>query len=122
MRLDVRPNSLLVSPNARHEVPASPDVLSNEASLPSSIGASDVDRTLPLQVPDYLRHCVLRRNRDQHVHVIRGEMPLLDLALSLACQPTKHFNQILPNLPEEHLSPVLRDEHNVELTLPLAVV
>jgi len=49
--------------------------------------------------PYHLRHRILRRNRQHHVHVIRHQMPLLDPTLLLLGQSPEHLPEVLPQLP-----------------------
>jgi hypothetical protein len=65
-------------PTVENEKSASPEALANEISFPLSVYAGDVDGTLSLDKAHHLRHRVFRRNRDQHVHVVRLQMALLD--------------------------------------------
>ena len=60
----------------------------------------DVDRTLPLDVTDHLRHRVLRRDRQHEVHVIDHKVPFFHLAFAPLGQPAQ-----LP-----HLSSTLRPD------------
>ena len=46
-----------------------------------------------------LRHRVLRRNCDHHVHVIGQQMPFFDSTLLLHSQLAEYFSQVLPQLP-----------------------
>jgi hypothetical protein len=50
-----------------------------------------MDRTLPLDEANYLRHRIFWRNRNQHVRVIREKMTLLDPTLFLLRQPAEHL-------------------------------
>jgi hypothetical protein len=51
-----------------------------------------VDCALPLDVPNHLRDRVLRRDRDQHAHVVRHKVTFQNLALLLLRQGPKHFS------------------------------
>jgi S1-C subfamily serine protease len=42
-----------------------------------------MNRALPLDVADHLRHRVLRWNRNQHVDMVSHQMPFFDLTLFL---------------------------------------
>ena len=61
-----------------YEVSPRPEVLAYKISLLLSVYTRQVDRTLSLDKSDHLRHCVLRWDRDQHMHVIRQKMTFLD--------------------------------------------
>jgi hypothetical protein len=118
---NVLPDHLFVPAHCRYEVPPRPEVLPHVVPLLFRIHPGDVDRTLPLDVSDDLRHRMLRGDRNHHVHVIRQQMTFLDPALFLLRQTTKYISQLTPNLTEYALLPILRNEHNVILTLPAAV-
>jgi hypothetical protein len=72
--LDVFPNYGFVTPHSGDEKPPSPEALANEISLPFSIHTGDVDGALPLNEA----HRLFGRDRDQHVHMVRLQMTLLD--------------------------------------------
>ena len=76
-----------------------PTDLPHKVSAPLAKMPGNVDRTLPLDIPDHLRNRILRRNRDHHVHVIPHQMALLDLALFLPSQTTENFPKVLPKRP-----------------------
>ena len=72
----------------------------------------NVNRALPLDVPDDLRDRVLRWDRDLHVHVVRHQVALDDLALLLLRQGPEDITHPA-QFPIQRLLPVLRDEHHV---------
>jgi hypothetical protein len=53
-----------------YKVSSGPEVLPHEVRLFLSVYPSKVDRTLPLDEPDHLRHRIFRRDRDHHVDVV----------------------------------------------------
>ena len=53
-----------------------------------------VDRAFALDQSDRRRYRVLRRDRHQHVHMIRQQMPFLNRALLPPGQLMKHFAQV----------------------------
>ncbi len=118
---DVLPNHLFVAPNCRDEVPPRPEVLTYEVALSLPVRSGYVDGAFTFDEPDHLRHRILGRYRNHHVHVVRHQMPLLDLALLTLSQSAHHFAQLLTELTENHLLAVLRYEHHVILTLPPTV-
>ena len=77
-----------------------------------------VHRTLALDVPNHLRHCVFGRYRDQYVHIVRHQMPFLDLAFTLLRQIAEDLTQMLAKGLVEHLPAALRDKHNLILAIP----
>src|SRR5690606_11356833 len=69
--------------------------------------------TLAFDVAHDLRHRVLRRYRDHHVHMVAHQMPFLDPALLLLGQPPQDLPHVLPQLPIQNLPPILRYEDHV---------
>jgi len=45
-----------------------------------------MNRTFTLDETDHLRHRIFRRYGDQHMDVIRSEMPLQNFAFPLRCE------------------------------------
>src|SRR5574341_105283 len=116
--LDVLADQRLVPADGRHKVPTRPEMLPHEVPLPLAVHPGQVDRALPLDEPDHLRHRVLRWNRDQHVHVIGQQVSFFDPTLLLGGQLPEHVPQVPPQLRIQRLAPVLRDEHHVILAVP----
>src|SRR5712691_21876 len=81
-----------------------------------------MNRALSLDEPDHLRHRVLRRYRDEHVHVIGHQMPLLYPAFPLLGQPSENLPKVLPQLPIQRAPSALRYEHHVVFAHPRRVV
>jgi hypothetical protein len=75
-----------VSPDGRDEVSTRPEMLPDEVAFPLAERPGYVNCALPFDVADDLRHRVLWRDRDHHVHMVGHKMPFLDLALLLLCQ------------------------------------
>ena len=96
-------------------------MLAHVIPLTALINPGNVDRTLALDEADHLRHRIFWRYRNHHVHMIRHQVPFLDHTFLLPRQPAKNIAQFLPDLPEDRLLPVLRDEYDVILTLPSRV-
>ena len=88
---NVLPDHFLVSTHCRNKVPPRPEMLSHEILAPPPIQSRQMNRALALDVPHHLRHRVLRRYRDHHVHMIRHQVPFLNLAFPLICQFAKHL-------------------------------
>src|SRR5664280_1233119 len=107
LRADVLSNQRLVPPHRGHEVSARPETLPHKILLPSSVHSRQVNRTLPFDKPDHLRHGVLGRDRNHHVHVIRQQMPFLNPAFLLLRQFAEHFSHILPQVPIQRLPATL---------------
>jgi hypothetical protein len=83
---EVFPDQRFVSPYGLDEVASCPDVLPDNVSLALNVHPRQVNRTLSLDIPNQLRHRILRRDRDHHVHVIGHQMPFLDPTLLLRSQ------------------------------------
>ena len=56
------------------------------------------------------------------MHMIRHQVPFLDLALLLVRQATEHHPEAIPELPVENLLPVLRNEDDVISAVPLCMI
>ncbi|VUZ86573.1 hypothetical protein MELA_02978 [Candidatus Methylomirabilis lanthanidiphila] len=79
--LDVLADAGFVAPDGRDVVAPRPKVLPEEVLSAAKLRAGDVDGALALHESDDLRHGILRGNRQQHVHVVGEEMPLLHRTL-----------------------------------------
>src|SRR5664280_1588683 len=121
LRADVLSNQRLVPPHRGHEVSPRPETLPPKILLPSSVHSCQVNRTLPFDKPDHLRHGVLGRDRNHHVYVIRQQMPFLNPAFLLLRQFAEHLSQILPQFPIQRLPATLRDKHHMVFALPFRV-
>src|SRR5512143_1163151 len=91
-RLVVFANHRFVPTYRRDEVPPRPKVLPDKIALSLAVNAGEVDSTFTFDVLDHLRDCIRRRNRDQHVHMIRHQMSLFNAALLLLSQLMEHFS------------------------------
>ena len=76
------------------------------------------DRALPFQEPDHRSDWMLRGNRDTHVHMVRHEVPLHNLAFFLPGQSVENLSQMSARLPEDRLTPPLGHKHNMVLAVP----
>ena len=108
-------------PTVDTEISPRPEVLAYEVPLLLSVYTSQVDRTLSLDKSDYLRHCVLRWDRDQHMHVIRQKMTFLDFAFLLLGQFAEYISQMPTQFYIQGLPAALRNKNDVVFALPLAV-
>jgi hypothetical protein len=108
-------------PTVETKISASPKALADKISLPFSVHTRDVDGTLSLDKADHLRHRVFRRDQDQHMHVIRLHMALLDPTLLLRSQLAEYFPKMLSYLPKQRLPPALGNEHDAVFALPFGV-
>ena len=73
---------------------------------------------LPFRKPDYRRHRVLGWNRDAHVHMVRHQVTLDNLALLLPSQRGENRTQLLTSLAEDGFPPSLGYEYYVVLAVP----
>ncbi len=119
---NVGPDHLLITTHRRYEVTSGPKMLPDEVSLPVRVSPRYMYRALAFNVADYLGHCVLRRNRYHHVHMIRHQVTLFDPALLLLRQTLQYAPQIPTDLPKYRFLPVFRYENYVVLTLPTTVI
>lgn len=108
-------------PTVEIKYPPTPEVLPDKVALALHVSARDVNRALTLDLSDHLRHRILRRNRDHHMNMVRHQVAFFDPDLLLLRQTPHHLSKLLSDLPDYRLLPVLRNEHNVILTLPPAV-
>ena len=81
----------------------------------------DHERALSLQVSHHARHAVLGRHRQQHVHVVRHEVPLYDLDSLVLAELPRYFADVRPDLVVDRFAPILRREHDVVFAHPLRV-
>ena len=86
------------------------------------VHVGQVNRALVLDVFYHMRYCVLRGNRNQHVHMILHQMFLFDPTLPLLSQFAEHFPEVATQLLIQHTPSALRDEHYVIFALLLRVV
>jgi hypothetical protein len=88
-------------------------VLPYEFTLAFPIDPSQVYGALPLDLSDHLRHCVLWRDRDHQIHVVRHNVTLFDPAFLLQRQPLEYLAEMLPQLWIQRFSPALGNEYDV---------
>ena len=119
---DVLADCALIDSHCRHEVSTCPEVVSLEALMPAHEIACRPNRSLALDVPHDLRHRILGRNPNHHMHMIRAQMAFGDLVLPLLGSLVENLPQVLSNLAVEHFTATFRDENDVVLALPFGVV
>jgi len=71
-----------------------------------------------LDEPDHLRDRIFRWDQDQHVHVIRHQVPFQDFRLLLHRQTVKDFAQVPAEFGVQRLPPALRYEDDVIFAVP----
>src|SRR2546428_12484991 len=81
----------------------------------------NVDGRFPLDEAHDLGHRVLRGNREEHVHVIRHQVPLFNATFLLFGQRAKDFSQMAPQFVVERFPTILRDKHDMILAVPLGM-
>ena len=64
---------------------------------------------------------MLRRNRDAHMHVVRHQVSLHDLAFLLLRQRVENRAQLAADIPKDRFPPSFRHEYNMVLAVPLGV-
>ena len=78
-----------------------------------------MDGALALDVSDHLRHGVLWRDRNHHMHMIWHKMTFFDPAFLLQRQPPEYLAEMLPQLRIQRFSPTLGNEYDMVFALPL---
>jgi len=107
---DVLADLLQLEPDGGHGIATSPEVLAREITLLAAQSGYR-DGAFPFQKPDHRGDRVLGGNRDAHMHVIRHQMAIENLALFLPGQRMEDFSQVPTRLPEQHFAPSLRASH-----------
>ena len=79
------------------------------------------DRALPFQKPDHRRHWVFWGNGDAHMHMVRHQMALDNLAFLLPGQRMEDRTQLPARLPENGLPTPLGHENYVVLAVPFGM-
>ena len=119
---DVLANHGLFAPHRGHPKSSCPKVLAYEIPLPLSVHPRQMDRALPLDLPQDWPYRVLGRNRNHPMHMIWPQMPFFNLTLLLLCQPTDYFPKILAQFLAQALPTTFRNENYGVLALPLRMV
>ena len=88
---DVGPDDFLVPADGRDKVTARREFVAQKIPHLAFDILRDPYRTLPFHLSDDLRHRIFGRYRDQHMNVIRHQMPVLDPALLPSRQIVKHL-------------------------------
>jgi hypothetical protein len=116
---DVLADLLQLEPDGGYGVSTGPEMLMLPREVPLLAAHSGYgDRALPFEKPDHRSHRVLGGNRDTHMHVIRHQMTIENLALFLPGQRMKDFSQVSACFPEQHLAPPLGNEHHMVFAVP----
>src|SRR5206468_5499414 len=114
---DVCANLLRLETHRGHCVSTGAEVLAREIPL-FATQAGHRYGAFPFQKSDHRGHRILRRNRDAHVHMVRQQVSLNDLAPLLPRQRVKYFSPLAACLAKQHLAPPLGHKHHMILTVP----
>src|SRR6266513_22223 len=112
---DVFADLLQLKAHRGHRVSTGPEVLASEIPLLAT-QAGHRYGALPFQKSDHRGHRILRRNRDAHVHMVRQQVSLNDLALLLPRQCVKYFSQLASCLAKPCAAAWA--QHHMILTVP----
>src|ERR1035437_3067044 len=115
---DVRPDHRLIKSNHGHKITSGPEILTREVLRLSRKSPRYRYRTLSFDIPNHIRHRVLRRNADTDMHVIRHQMAFHNLAFLLYCQLSKYLAKMLSDRSKYQLLPPLRYKYHVILAVP----
>jgi len=118
---DVLGDRRLVQADGGHVVALRPELPVAELVLEVGVPVEYHQRALPLQAAHDARDAVLRRDRQQHVHVVGHQVPLDYLDPLVLAQLPEDLPYVAPDLVVDHFAPILRREHDVVLAHPLRV-
>ncbi len=118
---DVLRHRRLVQPDGGDVVALGPEVPVAELVLEVRVLVEHHERALALQVPHEARDADLGRDADRHAHVVRHQVPLDYLDALVPAEVAENLPEGFPVLAIDHLSPILRSEHDVVLAHPLRV-
>src|SRR5574344_2392177 len=119
--LDILLDCRLIQPDRTHVVSLRPEMPVAELVLKICVLVEYHERALPLQIPHYLGHAVLRRYAHQHVDVVRHQVPLDYLHTLVAAQLPEYVPYALLVLIVNYFSPILRSEYYVVFAQPLGM-
>jgi len=80
-----------------------------------------MERRFALDKANALRHRVLRRNGEEHMDVIRHQMPLFDATLLLLRQRAEDLSKMPSQLMVERFPTILRHKDHMILAVPLSM-
>jgi hypothetical protein len=87
-----------------------------EGTFALAIRARQMNRALPVDESAHLRDRMFRRDRDQHMHMVRQQAPPPQSGSPPARQGSEDLAQVLPRFPVDRLPTGLRDKHDVNTT------
>jgi len=116
--LDVFPNGSFILAYRGNIITPCPETLTPEVPPSGYEIPSNVNGTFALHIPHHLRNSILRRNGNQHMHMIRPQMTFFHTAFSLTDQLSENLSQILAKLSIQHFPPIFRNPYHMILALP----
>ncbi|SBT04507.1 hypothetical protein PROAA_130025 [Candidatus Propionivibrio aalborgensis] len=96
-------------------------MLPDKVAFAFPIHPRQMNCALALDEANHLRHRVLRRYRNHHVHVVRHQMPFHYLALFLSSKLAEYFSEMLAQLSVQCPAPTLWNEYHVIFAVPRRV-
>ena len=118
---DIGSDGFLIIAHCVHEEPSRPEMLAYEIAFAFPLDPSQMDCAFALDEPDNLRHFILGRDRNHHVHVIGHQMPFLDLRLFLCGKLVKHLSEVAAKFPVQRFAPPFRNKDDVIFAVPSCV-
>ena len=115
---DVLADLLQLEPDGGYGITPRPEMLAGEISL-FTAQPSYGDGTLALEKPDHRGPRVLRRNRYTHMHRVRHQVPIQNLALLLPGPSVEYFSPWPTGFSKQYLAPSLGNEHDMVFAVPL---
>ena len=114
---DVLADLLQLEPDGGHGVTTGPEMLPREVPLLAAQSGYG-DSALPFEKPDHRSHRVLGGNRYTHMHMIRHQVSVQNLAFFLPGQSVEDLSQVPARLSKQHLAPSLGNEHDRVFAVP----
>ena len=108
-------------PTAGTQQPSAQNFLFPELVFEVRMPAGHEERALPLQAAHEARHADLGRDADQHVHVVRHQVPLHCLHPLPLAEVPEDLPQVLAALAADGLPSMLWARHDAVLAHPLGV-
>ena len=121
LRAHVRSDHLCIPTNRGPKVPTGPEHFAGEMALPAPKAPGTRHRTFTLDIPYHLRHRLFRWNTDTDMHVIGHEVSFYNRRFLVLRQLMEDFPQMLAQLAENLLLPLLWKQHDRVLTVPSRV-
>lgn len=118
MRFDVGPHHVLRNVAGAHGVVAPrPQVPAPVLPAQLAILLQEHPAAAPLQSLDHLADRDVRRYGHQQMHMVDRHVPLLDLHIQRLAGLTDQIPRPYSDIATQHLAPVLRDPHDVDLQI-----